>query len=353
MRDTLPLLRRSDFPAIRRQRLSTLQANITLYCNQQCLHCHVNASPRRTEFMSEETLDILLAVIDRHSVATLDITGGAPELHPRFRDLVRRARASGCHVIDRCNLTVLLEPGCETLAEFLAGQGVEIVASLPCYLQENVDAQRGDGVFTKSIEALRRLNALGYGMATNGAGDAGANGAGAQLALNLIYNPQGPTLPPPQEALEADYKRILQQRYGVYFNRLFTLCNMPIKRFGSTLLARSAFHDYLALLKGAHRPANLEQVMCRTLVSVDWRGQLYDCDFNQMLDLAMRDEAGRPLGLADLLSAEDPGALLAPIRVADHCYGCTAGQGSSCGGALDPDQGSTPGARQLQAGCDQ
>jgi radical SAM/Cys-rich protein len=249
----------------------------------------------------------------------MDITGGAPELNPDFRRLVSEARALGVRVIDRCNLTILEEPDQADLAAFLAGQRVEIVASLPCYLEENVDRQRGKGVFGKSIAALHRLNALGYGI----------DGSGLDLAL--VYNPQGPSLPPPQCALEADYKRHLLEHYGVRFNRLLTLTNMPIKRFGSTLLSKGQFGDYMALLKGAHQDANLEHVMCRDLVSVDWQGNLYDCDFNQMLGIPMQDAGGRRMHLADLL-VEDIDGL--PIAVADHCYGCTAGQGSSCGGAL-------------------
>ena len=322
MHDTLPLLRGSDFPSIRRLRFTSLQANITLKCNQQCVHCHVNASPRRTEFMSEDTLHSLLEVLDRHSITTLDITGGAPELHPKFRHLVSEARKRDCHVIDRCNLTILLAPNDHTLPEFLAASQVEVIASLPCYLEDNVDRQRGSGVFRKSIEALRRLNALGYGS------------EGEALLLNLVYNPQGPVLPPPQQVLEETYRHILKEEYGVSFNQLFTLCNMPIQRFGSTLVSQSRFHDYITLLKQAHRAANLEQLMCRSLISVDWRGRLYDCDFNQMLDLPMRGGAERqPLHLNDLL-ADDVHTMFEAIAVADHCYGCTAGQGSSCSGAF-------------------
>ena len=316
---TLPLLENSDFPALRRRPLQTLQVNLGYRCNQQCLHCHVDAGPNRTEVMSRETVGQVLAVLRTGRARTLDITGGAPELNPHFRDLVNQAHALGVRVIDRCNLTILEEPGQADLAEFLAAHGVAIVASLPCYLEENVDRQRGKGVFERSISALRRLNALGYGI------------EGGGLDLALVYNPQGPSLPPPQCALEADYKRHLLERYGVRFNRLLTLTNMPIKRFGSTLLSKGQFVDYMALLKGAHQDANLEHGMCRDLVSVDWRGQLYDCDFNQMLGIPLRQAGGRRMHLSDLL-AEDVNGL--SIAVADHCYGCTAGQGSSCGGAL-------------------
>ncbi|MCU0928501.1 MAG: arsenosugar biosynthesis radical SAM protein ArsS [Burkholderiaceae bacterium] len=318
MHATLPLLAATTFPALRRDRLDTLQVNLGYRCNQSCLHCHVGASPQRTEAMDGETIDLVLQVLERRRVGSLDLTGGAPELNPQFRRLVRAARALGVRVIDRCNLTILLEPGHEDLADFLGGEGVEIVASLPCYSAGNVDRQRGDGVFDKSIAALQRLNALGYGR-------------GEGLVLNLVYNPQGPSLPPPQAALEADYKRELQAHFGIGFDHLYTLANMPIQRFGSTLVSKGAFDAYMTLLKGAHRDDNLATVMCRSLVSVDYQGWLYDCDFNQMLGLPARLD-GRPRAhLRDLLAADD---VRAPIRVADHCYGCTAGQGSSCGGAL-------------------
>jgi len=316
MHDTLPLLLATDFPALRRSRLTTLQVNLGYRCNQSCLHCHVNAGPNRTEVMDDANVELIPLVLAARGLASLDLTGGAPELHPRFRWLVQAARALGVKVIDRCNLTILSEPNQEDLADFLAAQGVEVVASLPCYLEENVDGQRGKGVFERSIAGLRRLNALGYGK------------PGSNLSLHLVYNPLGPSLPPAQAGLEAAYKKELQARYGIVFNRLYSLANMPILRFGSTLVSKGQFADYMALLKASHSPANLEQVMCRELVSVDWRGRLYDCDFNQMLDLPLP----RVATLADLLHADiDRQA----IRVADHCYGCTAGQGSSCGGALD------------------
>jgi radical SAM/Cys-rich protein len=319
MRDPLPLLETIAFPPIRRGRLDTLQVNVGYRCNQTCVHCHVDASPYRTEEMSAEVVDEVLAFLAAQRVATLDITGGAPELHPHFRRLVTAARALGAHVMDRCNLTILEEPGHGDLADFLAAHAVEVVASMPCYLEDNVDRQRGRGVFEASIRGLQRLNALGYGR------------DGSGLALNLVYNPQGPALPPPQGALEADYKRVLGERHGIVFNRLYTLANMPIRRFGAMLMVKGEFDRYLGLLQGAHAPANLDQVMCRNLVSVDWRGEVYDCDFNQMLDLPLGQGGGRRVRLADLVAADIDGA---PIRVAGHCYGCTAGQGSSCGGAL-------------------
>ncbi len=316
---TLPHLQESDFPAIRRAELQTLQVNLGYLCNQQCLHCHVDAGPKRTEIMDRETVEDVLACLQRNRPGTLDLTGGAPELNPHFRYLVREARRLGVHVMDRCNLTVLCEPEQADLAEFLAEHEVEVFASLPCYLEENVDGQRGRGVFQGSIEGIRRLNDAGYGR-----GDPARR-------LNLVYNPTGPFLPPSQCRLEADYRRELYDRFGVTFDRLLTLANMPIKRFGSMLLSKGEFDAYLRLLKDAHQDANLETVMCRSLVSVDWQGYLYDCDFNQMLDLPLRLAGRGRLHLRDL----QPGLLRDnPVVVADHCYGCTAGQGSSCGGAL-------------------
>ncbi len=388
MRDTLPLLEKIPFPALRRGRLETLQVNLGYRCNQSCLHCHVNAGPKRTEEMSGAVIDSVLAFIERRRIATLDITGGAPELNAHFRRLVTAARARGVKVMDRCNqscvhchvnagpsrteemdgatadmvidfiarrriatlditggapelnphfrrlvsaardmavkvmdrhnLTILEQPGQEDLAEFLAREQVEVVASMPCYLEVNVERQRGKGVFDGSIRGLRRLNTLGYGRDAN-------------LVLNLVYNPQGPALPPAQAALEADYKRVLGERYGIVFDKLFVLANMPIQRFGASLLGKGDFDGYLQLLQDAHLDANLAGVMCRSLISVDWRGFVYDCDFNQMLDLPLQRGASERLRLADLIDEDLAGN---PIRVAGHCYGCTAGQGSSCGGAL-------------------
>jgi len=317
---TLPLLEVSDFPALRRERLEALQVNLGYKCNQTCVHCHVNAGPTRTEQMDRETVQTVLRYLGASGVGTLDITGGAPELNPHFRELVERARALGAHVIDRCNLTVLEEAGQDGLADFLAARGVEIVASLPCYTEELVDRQRGKGVYESSIRVLQRLNELGYG----------AEGSG--LALNLVYNPQGPSLPPDQGKLEADYKRVLGERFGIRFNRLYTLANMPIARFGSTLVSKGQFNAYMKLLQESFREENLSAVMCRALISVDWQGYVYDCDFNQMLGLPLRI-AGRPrVKLADLIGRDLAGN---PIVVKDHCFGCAAGQGSSCGGALN------------------
>lgn len=310
---------------MRRQRLSTLQLNLGYKCNQSCVHCHVNAGPNRTEMMDEPTLDLVLEVVKARGIETLDLTGGAPELHPSFRRLVRQARALGVRVIDRCNLTILFEPGHEDLAEFLAEQGVEVVASLPCYSLENVDKQRGAGVFDKSIAGLQRLNTLGYGK------------IGSGLALNLVYNPQGAVLPPDQAKLKVDYERELGDNFGIVFNDLYALANMPIQRFGSMLISKGQFNNYMSLLRDNHADANLAQVMCRSLISVDWQGHLFDCDFNQQLELAM--PALKPTSISSVhkphlrdLLVHDP--MGAAIQVADHCYGCTAGAGSSCAGAL-------------------
>ena len=319
MHATLKLLSDTDFPALARRRLETVQVNVGYVCNQSCLHCHVNAGPTRTESMSLEVADQVLRYLEASGAATLDVTGGAPELNPHFRHLVRGARKLGARVIDRCNLTVLFQPGQEDLAEFLAAERVDIVASLPCYTPELVDKQRGAGVYETSIAAIRKLNELGYGR------------EGGALMLDLVYNPQGPSLPPAQEKLEADYKRILGDKHGVVFNRLYTLANMPIQRFGSTLVTKGQFGDYMKLLRSAHSDANLDSVMCRSLVSVDYQGYLFDCDFNQMLGLPLR-VAGKPrTHLRDVIGRDLEGN---GIVVRDHCYGCTAGQGSSCGGAL-------------------
>ncbi len=266
---TLPLLQETDFSAIRREKLETLQVNLGYLCNQSCLHCHVDAGPNRQEQMDRQTVEDLISFIKYTGIKTLDITGGAPEMNEHFRYLVKTVRELGVHVIDRCNLTILNEPGQENLAEFLAAQQVEVVASMPCYLEDNVDGQRGKGVYKSSIKGLLKLNALGYGK------------AGTGLMLNLMYNPQGPSLPPAQQALEADYKRELQQRDGVEFNNLFVLVNMPIKRFGSMLISKGQFDDYMQLLKDSYEASNLNSVMCRSLISVDWQGVVYDCDLTR------------------------------------------------------------------------
>jgi radical SAM/Cys-rich protein len=306
-----------------RDSVTTLQVNVGKLCNQACQHCHVDAGPKRTESMSAEIAERLLQILsDSPTIATVDITGGAPELNPNFRRLVTGSRQLGRHVIDRCNLTVLFEPGMEGLEDFLARNQVEIIASLPCYTAANVDAQRGGGAFDKSIRALRLLNELGYGM------------PGSALKLNLVYNPLGATLPPDQTRLEADYKLHLREQFSIEFHRLFTLTNMPIKRFAD-LLRRSGKHgEYMALLVEHFNPATVSGLMCRSLVSVAWDGTLYDCDFNQMLEIGIielgRDR--RRLTVWDL----DSFTHLAGQHIATstHCFGCTAGAGSSCGGAL-------------------
>jgi len=319
MHDVLPLLAETTFPPVRRGRLTTLQVNLGYLCNQSCVHCHVNAGPKRSERMTARTAGQVVDLMRASSVTVLDLTGGAPELNPNFRFLVDAAVEHGVRVIDRCNLTILFEPGQEDLAEFLADRRVAIVASLPCYLDENVDRQRGKGVFGASIEGLRRLNALGYG------------GEDPDLSLDLVFNPQGPVLPPAQTELERAYKETLGRWYGVRFNRLLTLANMPIGRFGSMLVSKGQFEGYREVLRAAHVDANVEHVMCRSTVSIDWQGYAYDCDFNQMLGLPMRLNGSPRTHVADLLGADFE---TRSIAIRDHCFGCTAGQGSSCGGAL-------------------
>jgi radical SAM/Cys-rich protein len=302
--------------SLRRSALRVLQVNVGKLCNQACQHCHVDAGPKRTEIMTRETMHEVLAAIDRLRPPVVDITGGAPELNPHFADLVTTARALGAHVMDRCNLTVFFVPGKEWLPEFLSEHRVEVVASLPCYLEENVDLQRGRGVFEQSIAALQQLNALGYGDGSGG------------LTLNLVYNPVGPYLPPPQAVLEADYKRELLSRYGIRFAHLYTLTNMPISRFAHFLRRAGKYDEYMELLVNTFNPATVAGLMCRDTVSVGWDGLLYDCDFNQMLDLPMAAPMGH---IRDLAAEGLPGA---PIATGSHCFGCTAGAGSSCGGAV-------------------
>ncbi|MCG8312620.1 MAG: arsenosugar biosynthesis radical SAM protein ArsS [Pseudomonadales bacterium] len=322
MLDTKPLLYKAttDFPPVTRAPLDILQINLGYLCNLSCTHCHVNAGPKRTELMSADTVDTVLEVLTKLQVGTLDLTGGAPEMNPEFRRLVVAARALGVTVIDRCNLTILNETGYEDLADFLAHQSVKVVASLPCYSQANVDGQRGRGVFDSSIEGLRRLNALGYGCPDSG------------LELDLVYNPGGAFLPPAQASLEGDYKRELFDNFGIKFNNLLTLTNMPISRFGSMLISKGQFDDYMKLLRDNYAEHNLQSVMCRSTVSVDWQGKLFDCDFNQMLELPLQHTDIEAPHISDLLVTD---LNRNPIVVADHCFGCTAGQGSSCGGALD------------------
>jgi len=270
--------------------------------------------------MSRDTMEQVLHYLRAAEITALDITGGAPEMNPHFKELVSAARSEGVRVMDRCNLTILEQPGYEDMAQFLAGHQVEVVASLPCYLEDNVNKQRGDGVFQASLRALQKLNRLGYGAENGG------------LTLNLVYNPAGPSLPPPQAALESDYKRELFNRYGIVFNHLYTIANMPINRFAAVLKKEGRYQDYMRVLQDAHQDANLDGVMCRSLISVDWQGYLYDCDFNQMLGLPLRLNGKPRTHISELPDTDMEGR---PIVIGDHCYGCTAGQGSSCGGALN------------------
>lgn len=307
------------FPTLQRDRIDTLQVNLGYRCNQSCSHCHVSAGPTRTEMMNEQTIDLVLDVLQARQISSLDLTGGAPELHPSFRYLVTAARDLGVRVIDRCNLTILTEPGQEDLSQFLASNGVVVVASLPCYEKDNVDQQRGKGVFERSIAGLKLLNAEGYGSADSG------------LVLNLVYNPQGAALPPPQADLERDYKASLGTRYQISFNALFAMVNMPIQRFEDFLRRAGSLEAYMSLLRNSYNPMLVDRVMCRNTISVDWQGLLYDCDFNQMLGIAAGD-APNLRHLRELLSSDMIGM---PIAVGNHCFGCTAGSGSSCGGSLE------------------
>ena len=309
---------KTKFPKIKRDSLDTLQINIGYKCNQACSHCHVDASPSRTEMMSDDIIELIPKVIKANNIKLLDITGGAPELHPKFKQLVKEVRSLNVEVMDRCNLTILTEPDHENLASFLSSNKVQITASLPCYLEENVDKQRGKGVFKKSILGLKQLNSLGYGIKDS------------DLVLNLVYNPSGPQLPPSQIELEDTYRRELKERHGIYFSNLFVLANMPINRYEKYLKLIGKLNEYNKLLKDNHNPVNLGSVMCRTTLSVDWEGYLYDCDFNQQLGMR-RDGEIKHLGdlLIPLVSLKNN-----PISIGNHCFGCTAGAGSSCGGEL-------------------
>jgi radical SAM/Cys-rich protein len=305
--------------SLSRRAVDVLQVNMGRYCNLACIHCHVESGPTRKEMMSRETVDAVLRFLAGTSIPTLDVTGGAPELHRDFDYLVECARSLGRHVMDRCNLTVIFEPGKEYLPEFFQRHKVELVCSLPCYSQENVDKQRGKGTFDSSIRALQLFNEQGYGRPDT------------DLVLNLVYNPVGPHLPPPQEKLEQDYKKILHEQFGIVFNHLFCLTNMPITRYATHLKLRGEYDRYLELLETNFNAATLDQVMCRNLISIGWEGSVYDCDFNQMLDLPLRDRAGNLLDIASLALDQ---VVNRQITVGDHCYACTAGCGSSCGGAL-------------------
>ncbi len=308
----------TNFPEIKRENLETLQINIGYKCNQACSHCHVDASPTRTEMMSDNIIKLIPKVIKANNIKLLDITGGAPELHPKFKQLVKEVRSLNVEVMDRCNLTILTEPGHEELAGFLASNKVQITASLPCYLKENVDNQRGKGVFERSISALKQLNSYGYGIKDK------------ELILNLVFNPSSPQLPPPQKELEDTYRQELQERYGIFFSNLFVLTNMPIKRYEKYLNIIGKLNEYNKLLQDNHNFKNLNSVMCKSTISVDWKGNLYDCDFNQQLGIRRHGDIKH---LDDLLI---PMVSLKnnPISIGDHCFGCTAGAGSSCSGEL-------------------
>jgi radical SAM/Cys-rich protein len=305
-----------------REETRTLQINVGKLCNQACHHCHVDAGPKRPEVMLRNTAERIITLLAASpSIETVDITGGAPELNANFRWLVTEASRLGRRIIDRCNLTVLFRPGLQELPGFLAGHGVEITASLPCYTAENVDEQRGPGVFKKSILALQALNRLGYGL------------PGSPLLLNIVYNPLGTFLPPPQKGLEADYKKRLREHFGVEFHRLFTLTNMPIKRFADSLCRTGKWDAYMGVLVNHFNPETVSSLMCRSLVSVSWDGRLYDCDFNQMLEIGMaRDRGMTPLSVWEVESFS--GLAGQHVATGSHCFGCTAGSGSSCGGAL-------------------
>ncbi len=309
-------LRAHGLGPLRRARLRELQVNVGRRCNQACSHCHVDAGPKRPEVMTWDTMEKILAWSRATGITAADITGGAPEINPDFRRFVDGFLALGAHVTSRCNLTVLLEPGQEDLASWYAQRRITLVCSLPCYTPKNVDAQRGDGVFEKSIEALRRLNAAGYGR-------------DAALVLDLVYNPGGAFLPGAQEKLEADYRRRLREDFGIVFSRLRTLTNLPINRFAHFLERTGQYENYMQLLEDNFNPATVPELMCRHLLSVDWRGFVYDCDFNQMLELPLAADA--PRHLWDIRVEE---LTHRPIAVDSHCFGCTAGAGSSCGGAL-------------------
>lgn len=318
MIDTLPLLTKNiQFPSVGKGVVDTFQVNLGYLCNQQCNHCHVNASPKRTEIMSKEIIDKIISVISKSKhIKVLDLTGGAPEMNPHFKYLIKKLRQYLDKIIVRSNLTILTEPGYEDFIEFYTQYDVELIASLPCYTEENVDSQRGKGVYVDSINAILALNEAGYGRPSSG------------LTLNLVYNPAGPYLPPEQSKLQSEYKITLAKMYGIVFNKLFTITNMPIKRFGSMLVSKGEFNDYMALLKGSFNADSINSVMCKNIISISWDGYLFDCDFNQMLGLKINSNINNINNIDEWIDYSHD------IIVADHCYGCTAGQGSSCGGAL-------------------
>ena len=315
MHKIYPLIQSSDFPYIERNDLTILQVNLGYKCNQRCLHCHVNAGPNRTEMMDKINVDRVIHFAKENNIKTVDLTGGAPEINKYFTYLIESCTRNGIHVIDRCNLTILNEKGMESLPIFLADNKVEIIASLPCYKEQNVNKQRGKGVFESSIAALKKLNALGYGSSN-------------QLTVNLVYNPQGAELPPDQQKLEKEYKLFLNESFGIKFNNLYTITNMPINRFGSTLVSKNLFKDYMKLLKHSFSEKARENVMCKTMISVDPYGYVYDCDFNQMLNIPLSNNR------IHISEVNQHYLRKRQIATADHCFGCTAGSGSSCGGSL-------------------
>jgi radical SAM/Cys-rich protein len=302
-----------------RRQIDVLQMNMGKYCNQACIHCHVEAGPTRKETMSRETVDTVLHFLEHANIPTLDITGGAPELNANFDYLVEASVGFKRHVIDRCNLTVIFQPGKKYLPDFFKRHRVELICSLPCYTGGTVDRQRGKGTFELSIRALKIFNDLGYGQ------------PGSGLTLNLVYNPVGQHLPPPQEKLEKDYKRGLWENFGIEFNHLYCLSNMPITRYETHLKLRGEYESYMTLLENSFNLSTVDQVMCRTLISVGWEGTIYDCDFNQMLKLPVRDTQGKALNIASVSVDQ---LMNRPITVGNHCYACTAGSGSSCAGVL-------------------
>lgn len=318
MLDTSDLLQQIHFPPLVRKPLKTLQINLGYRCNLQCRHCHVNAGPTRTESMSRQTLNHILQFIETYGIKQVDITGGAPEMHPNFIDLLKQLQQLQCNISVRSNLVILTEPDFQDYYQWLEQIPLTLMASLPCYLAENVDTQRGKGVYDKSIQVLQNLNQIGYG-------------DNPTRPINLIYNPQGADLPAAQEQLEQDYKRYLRRHYDIHFNHLLTLTNQPIKRFGSWLLSKKLFTPYMQMLQDSFNPATIKQVMCREQISIDYNGQVYDCDFNQMLNMPL-SRNGKIIRIQDYHPQLDQQI---PIKVAGHCYACTAGNGSSCSGQLE------------------
>ncbi|MEJ7591748.1 MAG: arsenosugar biosynthesis radical SAM (seleno)protein ArsS [Planctomycetaceae bacterium] len=310
-------LARHGMTSLTSGQLKSLQVNVGKLCNQTCRHCHVDAGPDRRELMTKDTFLHCLRLLSESTIETVDITGGAPEMNPLFEWFVTEVRQLGRHVIDRCNLTILTAPGFTHLPQFLADHQVEVIASLPCYLEENCNAQRGDGVFQKSIEALKLLNGLGYGLQNS------------ELQLSLVYNPVGPSLPPNQQKLEQSYRDQLLPRFGIEFNHLYTITNMPISRFLDDLLQTGRYDEYMTLLVNSFNRDSVEGLMCRSTISIDWQGNLFDCDFNQMLNLPLSDFLPRHISHVQIADIENR-----PIAIGRHCYGCTAGAGSSCTGSL-------------------